>query len=131
MATLAEVREAIASTLRNAELRCVAYHTDSPNVPCVLIVPRSVTSQTFGQAISTVELSLQVLTQRVSDRASQDELDRIIATIRSTVLATPSMGRDDLNASLANVTDYGTVDTPAGVTHSSAILDVTVVTRGA
>jgi hypothetical protein len=59
------------------------------------------------------------------------ELDRIIATIRSTVLATPSMGRDDLNASLANVTDYGTVDTPAGVTHSSAILDVTVVTRGA
>jgi hypothetical protein len=131
VATLAEVREAVADTLRDAGLRCEPWHQDSPSVPCVMIVPRSVTSQTFGQGVSTIELQLQVLSQRVSDRASQDEVDRLIATVRSAVLATPGLGRTDTSASLANVTDYGTVTTDVGVTYSSAVLDLTVVAKGA
>ena len=130
MASLADVREALAETLRGAGLRCEAFHQDSPSVPCVMIVPRTVTTQTFGQGVSTVDLQLQVLTQRVSDRASQDEVDRIIGTIRTTLLSTPGLGRTDTSASLANVTDYGTFTSDAGVVFSSAVLDITVATRG-
>lgn len=130
MATLAEVREAIASTLNAVDVRCEAFATDAPSPPCVLVLPQARRDVSMRATVRQVEidLNLQLLVPRVSARASQDTLDQLVESVLSALEDSDGLGLTDTSHSLADLVDYGTTSDPAQVTYTAANLTLTVYT---
>jgi len=134
MATLAEIRQAIADTLTNAGIRCEPIVPDNPNPPLVVVRPTGWTIETMGHGVARYAFQIQVLAGSVSDRAGQKTLDELCSatgagSVSHALFSTPALGAVATNAWMGAMTDYGTtVLADGGPRYYSALLDLFVLT---
>jgi hypothetical protein len=136
MATITEVRQAVSDVLSAAGIRCEPWVPEVPVPPCVIVYPDGVEfDAAFDRGLDSILLKLRVVTQWVSGRASQDELDTYLSgsgdvSIRQIVAANSDLDLANTSARVVRVTDYGSWFDTAGVAYGSAVVEVEVLTEG-
>jgi hypothetical protein len=146
MATLAEIRTALADTVRtyvNAsgtqDLYCYPYVSGTPNLPACLAMPggggRDNKAGDFTEAMARGTevwwFQLIVLCARTDEDSGQQQLDQFIdksgsRSIRQAIWNTPTLGRSDLDAMVTGVAEYHGQYDMVRVPHVGAALQVKV-----
>lgn len=138
MATLAQIRDAVKTTVEQLVPELVVYprFTSVANPPAVVVVP-SVTDYavTMGRSTMRWDLDLYVLASSEDTGLAQWELDDLVDIDgdKSLVKAlfNEDLGLADTNAHVASMREYGSSFEAAGCPHIGAILRLVVLTKGA
>ena len=135
-ATLAEIRDAIQTTLSQTGLRVYDTAPDKPEFPCAVVIPISAEfDQAFGRGVDRYEFDIDVMTSGVSDRAGQNALDAFVGgygtqSIRALVFSSPTLGLTGTASRVEGFTEYGAFLAPEGARYFRAVLRLLVLTSG-
>jgi hypothetical protein len=138
MATLAEVRAAVRTTLETSidGLTVYARVPEKPNLPCVLVTPAETDfNVAMGRGVDTWQFDLAVIVSAADVELAQDQLDEYIAgqgprSIRQAVFVANTLGLPGTAANVSRMSNYGARYEFVGVDHVGATLRLTVHTRG-
>lgn len=139
MASLTEIRDALAETLTDAisDVQGYARVADVAQVPAIVVMPDSCNFDgAFQRGMDEWVLNVCILVARKSFDSSQHELDQYVTgagnkSIRQCVYTNPTLGLDDgTDAHASGVRGYGGGFDTARVEHVGAIVKVTVRTPG-
>lgn len=135
--TLGELREAIAATLRVELTDLTVYQqvVDSPNLPCVIVLPVAAGFATGVAEDDDWDFDLYVLVSKGDTSVGQDALDAYISSdgeqsIRRVIWRFDALGIDDPGASvraqITTMSNYGGQIEAAGINHIGATLRLNV-----
>lgn len=140
MATLAEIRTAIADTVTAADIGLRAYDkiADITAPPALLVLPADGPDfmVTFARGSDTYQFDLFTMTSRVVPRTGQDALDAYVSgtgprSLRQLFWANKSLGlADGTEATARGWSRYGGNFPNANIDHIGAVLRLTVMTPG-
>lgn len=140
MASLSEIRSAIANTVTNAEIGLQAYDTvaDIVAVPALLVLPAEGPDfmVTFARGSDTYQFDLFTMTSRVVPRTGQEALDAYVTgagprSLRALFWANKGLGLGDgTEATARGWSRYGGNFPNVGIDHIGAVLRLTVMTPG-
>lgn len=139
MSGLEEIRDKIKKILDENIQGLHAYDTvpDAANVlPCVVVFPATTDFDVaMGRGTDTYEFDLLVLASYASAESGQDSLDAFVTgagsrSIRQVVFNNRTLGLSDVDAHVAQMTEYGARYTVAEYNHIGARLRLVVHTRG-
>lgn len=138
MATLEEIREAVAATLDDLDgLTGYPEVPESVNVPAVMVaVADSDFLVTFGRGTDRWDFDLTVLVSPADWALAQNLLDAYVhgsgaKSIRQKIFQTPAFGlTDGTNGHIAGVTDYGGAFKLGDISYVGATLQLVVHTPG-
>ncbi|MGI5232864.1 hypothetical protein [Actinoallomurus sp. CA-142502] len=139
--TLGELRAAIAATLQVElpELRVYQRVVDSPNLPCVIVLPVGAGFATGLGGDDDWDFDLYVLVSKGDTTVGQDALDAYISSdgdksIRRVIWRFDDLGIEGAEASvraqLTTMSNYGGQIEAAGVDHIGATLRLNVAISG-
>lgn len=138
MASLAQVRTAVASTLAAGLSGTAVYATmpAAPVLPCVAVMPAtSDFNVAMGRGTDTWLLDLIVLVPSADALVGQELLDPYVtgagaSSIRAIIFAARGLGRSDCDAHVSGLVSYGGSMEAVGVRHIGATLRLVVHTTG-
>ncbi|MFD8117091.1 hypothetical protein [Streptomyces microflavus] len=140
MATLSEIRKALAETIRasvSTEIHDYAEVPDVLRLPAIVVRPVSGDfTGAFQRGLDTWQFDVFVLVARMNGETQQELLDEFLTgsgpnSIREAVYENPTLGREDvIDAMVKKMHGYGGTFQAAHVNHTGAILNVTVHTDG-
>jgi hypothetical protein len=138
MAGLGVIRDAIKDVIEtNIEgLRCYAFVPESIELPAVVITPTGARFDTaFGRGTDTWSFDLNVLVSWNDSNVAQDQLDVLVTgagerSLREVMFNNRQLGRNDCDAHVAEVIQYGTGFSFASINHIGAVLRLVVHTSG-
>lgn len=139
MATFAELRDAIVSTLGDAlpGVHLYAKVPERTNLPAIVVQPAEATFPfTMGAAQDEWQFDLVVMTSFGDAGLAQDQLDTFLSgsgttSLRHIFMRNKQLGRNDvLAAYVSGMSDYGSNFTMAGVENIGCKLRVIVATTG-
>ncbi len=144
MASLAEIREALRTTLKAAipELNVYAQVPDVSQLPAAVVLPASPSTSgfvcdfngAFGRGLDTWHLDLYVLVSRAESVLAQQALDKYVTgsgpkSVRRIVYEVPDLGlTDGTDAHAEGIRNYGGEFSTAQVPHVGAVVRLTVRT---
>lgn len=138
MATLAQVRDAVKTTLEALVPDVVVYprFASVVNPPAVVVVPAETDyAVTMGRSTMRWDLDLYVLASSEDDGLAQWELDDLVDIDGAKSIVKALFGEDlgltDTHAHVASMRAYGSTFEAAGCPHIGAILRLAVITKGA
>jgi hypothetical protein len=137
MASLAQIRTAIASTITSAIAGLEGHDKvpESINVPGFMVVPRSTDfDKAFGRGLDGYGFDVIVLVSRTVDELAQSALDDYLngfgsKSIRQAVWNNRTLGLG-VDASVTGMSDYGATFEVGGVEYVGGRLAVDVLTSG-
>lgn len=138
MASLTEIRTALALTLKNTinGLACYPLVPESVNVPAAMVAPRDSDFQlAMGRGFDGYGLDVIVLVGRADDQVAQLALDDYVngfgdKSIRQAVWNARDLGLSGVEANVTGMSDYGATFEVGGVDYVGARLAVKVLTPG-
>lgn len=139
MASLAEIRDALAATIEAAidDLQGYAKVPESMNLPGFVVVPRATDFMvSFARGTDTYEFDCIVMVSRRDDELAQHDLDDYVTgagdkSIRQAVWNTKNLGLSDgTAATVLSVSQYGAQFSMCDIDHVGAVLRVQVITPG-
>lgn len=144
MASLAEIRAALRTTLKNAidGLNVYGEVPDVTQVPAVVIMPSAPSTSAmacdfngaFGRGLDTWHLDLYVLVARTESTLTQRALDQYVTgtgpkSIRRIIYESPDLGLSDgTDAHAEGILMYGGEFQTAKIPHVGAVVRLTVRT---
>lgn len=137
MSSLAEIRTALASTIKAAvsDLHDYEVVPESVNVPAFIVVPRSTDfERAFGRGLDVYTFDVIVVVSRADDRLAQSKVDPYItgagsSSIRQAIWNTRALGIG-VEARVTGMTGYGDTLTFGTTDYFGARLTVEVLTSG-
>jgi hypothetical protein len=119
MATLSEIREALATKMSNVTgLRTSAYIPDNPRPPIAVVMPERILYDTnANRGMDSYTFTVTVLVGRADDRAAQRNLDQYIvgpSSIKTAIEADRTLGGKVQSCRVSEMTNYQQV--PVGET---------------
>lgn len=137
MASLKEIRDAVIATLDEAIPELTGYRCppDAPNMPAYFVqLKEGDFFAAMGRGTDRYEFDLVVMVGWTDSELSQDELDLYVCgsgaqSIRQAIFLNRTLGRDDLDASISALAEYG-VKSAASVDHIGAVLRMSILTKG-
>lgn len=138
MASLASIRDAIASTVASAisGLQVHARPPAKPVPPCLLVIPSEANFDVaMGRGTVTWQFDLIVLVPTADLVVGQTLLDPYVthagaSSVQAAIFTTPGLGLSGTDAHVTGMSDYGAVHEYGGANHCSATLHLTVHTAG-
>ncbi len=139
MASIAEVREALKTTLEAAidGLHVHALMAGVANVPAVVVMPEDADFDVaMGRGIDEWHYDLLVLAGKADERTWQQRLDELVdgggdKSIRKTIFQNKTLGLANTNAHISGMTGYGSQHTVGSFSYAGATLRLTVHTKPA
>lgn len=137
MASLAQIRDALADTITAAVTGITGYPTvpEVANLPAFVVIPRTTEfDRSFGRGMDTYNFDVIVLVSRRDDGLAQADLDEYVngfgsSSIRQAIWNTRQLGIG-VDASVTGMSDYGAQFDVGDIDHVGARLAVQVITSG-
>lgn len=139
MASLEAIRDAIKTTIEAniSSIHCYDTVPDAANVlPAVVVIPFTGDfEQAMGRGTDTWIIDLLVVTSSSEMGIQQDKLDAYVSgagssSIRQVIFNNQTLGLSDVNAHVAEMTEYGMRFNSADFDHIGARLKLVVYTSG-